>query len=72
MTVKASQKAATKRYEDKNYDKILLRLKKTDITSKENILAHAEKVGESINGYIQKAVENRILSDDAKEDESNE
>lgn len=62
--VSAAQKAATKRFEDKNYDKILLRLQKDSVTSKENIQKHAGKVGESVNGYITKAIENRIKSEE--------
>ena len=62
--VSAAQKAATKRWEDKRYDKILLRLQKDSITSKESIQAHAEKLGESINGYITKAIEARISAQD--------
>lgn len=62
--VSAAQKAATKRFEDKRYDKILLRLQKDSITSKESIQAHAEKLGESINGYITKAIEARIAAQD--------
>ena len=62
--VSAAQKAATKRFEDKRYDKILLRLQKDSITSKESIRAHAEKLGESINGYITKAIEARITAQD--------
>ena len=62
--VSAAQKAATKRFEDKRYDKILLRLQKDSIASKESIQAHAEKLGESINGYITKAIEARIAAQD--------
>lgn len=65
--VSAAQKAATKRFEDKRYDKILLRLQKDSITSKESIQTHAEKAGESLNGYITKAIEARIKAQDNKE-----
>ncbi|WP_432651777.1 hypothetical protein [Huintestinicola sp.] len=65
--VSAAQKAATKRFEDKKYDKILLRLQKDSITSKESIQTHAEKAGESLNGYITKAIEARIKVQDNKE-----
>lgn len=46
--VTEAQKRATRKYEQKNYDKILLRLKKG---TKEKII---DKIGEdaSINGYI--------------------
>lgn len=65
--VSAAQKAATKRFEDKRYDKILLRLQKDSVTSKESIQTHAEKAGESLNGYITKAIEARIKAQDNKE-----
>lgn len=65
--VSAAQKAATKRFEDKNYDKILLRLQKESLTSKESIQKHAERAGESVNGYITKAIEHRIKSELAPE-----
>lgn len=65
--VSAAQKAATKRFEDKRYDKILLRLQKDSITSKESIQTHAEKAGESLNGYITKAIEARIKAQDNNE-----
>lgn len=64
--VSAAQKAATKRFEDKQYDKVLLRLKKDGLTSKESIQTHADKAGESINGYITKAIAARIMSDDSQ------
>lgn len=64
MAVSKAQMAATKKYEDKNYDRILLRLRKDEVTSKANIEAHADKAGESINGYIQKAIRQRIESED--------
>lgn len=67
--VSAAQKAATKRFEDKQYDKVLLRLKKDGLTSKENIQAHADNAGESVNGYITKAIEARIVSDDSQSEE---
>ena len=62
--VSAAQKAATKRFEDKRYDKILLRLQKDSITSKESIQTHADEAGESLNGYITKAIETRIREHD--------
>lgn len=49
-----------KKYEDKAYDKILLRLPKG---RKEEIKAHAESRGESVNGFINRAIENQIERD---------
>ena len=42
-----------KRYEDKAYDKVLVRLPKG---TKENIQAHAEAHSESVNGFINQAI----------------
>ena len=42
-----------KRYEDKAYDKVLVRLPKG---TKENIQAHAEAHSESVNGFINRAI----------------
>ena len=42
-----------KRYEDKAYDKVLVRLPKG---TKENIQAHAEAHRESVNGFINRAI----------------
>lgn len=52
-----------KRYEDKVYDKVLLRLRKETDTSKEMIQAAADAAGESINGYIVQAVRQRMEMD---------
>lgn len=61
MPVSKAQKEATKRFEEKNYDKVLLRLRKDDL-SKEQIQNAAEKCGESINGYVVNAIKMRIKS----------
>ena len=42
-----------KRYEDKAYDKVLVRL---PTGTKENIQAHAEAHSESVNGFINRAI----------------
>lgn len=42
-----------KRYEDKAYDKILVRMPKGQ---KDLIQAHAEAQGESTNGFINRAI----------------
>lgn len=49
-----------KKYEDKAYDKILLRLPKG---RKEELKAHTESRGESVNGFINRAIENQIERD---------
>jgi len=45
--------AANARYDDKAYDKFLVRVPKGQ---KAAIQAAAEQVGESVNGYVNKAV----------------
>lgn len=62
MAVTKAQQAATKKFEDKNYDKVLLRLRK-DKLSKESVQAAANKAGESLNAYITGAVINRMKQD---------
>ena len=52
--------ASIKKYEDKTYDKILLRIPKG---SKEKIQEHAESTGESVNGFIKRAIDETIKRD---------
>ncbi|MDR0325029.1 MAG: S24 family peptidase [Oscillospiraceae bacterium] len=53
---------ATQRYEQKAYDKVLLRLKKGE---RDIITAHATGYSESLNGYITKAIEQRMERESA-------
>ena len=52
--------AANNRYNEKNYDRINIAEKKK---KKAVIKAHAESIGESINGYINKAIDEKIERD---------
>lgn len=49
-----------KRYEDKAYDKILIRMPKGQ---KDLIQAHAEAQGESTNGFINRAISETMERD---------
>ena len=49
-----------KRYQDKAYDKILVRLPKGD---KDIIQAHAESRGESVNAFIKRAIAETIVKE---------
>ena len=49
-----------KRYEDKAYDKVLVRMPKGQ---KELIQAHAEAHGESTNGFINRAISETMERD---------
>ena len=52
--------ASIKRYEDKNYDKILVRIPKGD---REIFKAHAASRGESLNGFIGRSLSETMLRD---------
>ena len=62
MTVSKAQKAATAKYEAKTYDKVLVRMPKG---RKEIIQAHAEAHSESVNGFINRAIDEAIERDES-------
>ena len=62
MPVSQAQKKATAKYEQQNYDKVLLRLEKG---KKDKIKLHAENRGESLNGFINKAIDEKMERDKA-------
>lgn len=64
MPVSKAQQAATARYEDKVYDKVLVRLPKGQ---KEIIKAHAEAQGQSVNGFINEAIDEKMERDKTEE-----
>lgn len=49
-----------KRYEDKAYDKVLVRMPKG---KKEIIQAHTENKGQSVNGFINEAIDEKLERD---------
>lgn len=51
-----------KRYEDKAYDKVLVRFPKG---KKDIIKAHAEAHSESVNGFINRAIDEAIERDES-------
>lgn len=51
-----------KRYQDKTYDKVLVRLSKG---KKEVIQAHAEATGTSVNAFINRAIDETMERDKA-------
>lgn len=55
MVTKA-QKAATTRFEAKNYDKILLRMRKDTEPTRESVTQCAQAAGMSLNAYIMAAI----------------
>lgn len=58
--------AATGRFEKKAYDKILLRVRKDADINGDIIRRHAESRGESINGFLLRAVTEAIKRDNVK------
>lgn len=58
--VSKAQKKATAKYEQNNYDKVLIRFPKGD---KDRIKSHAESKGESLNGFIKRAIDETMERD---------
>ena len=60
MPVSEAQKRANAKYNAKAYDRVELKVKKG---KKETIKAHAEQQGESLNGFINRAIDEAIERD---------
>jgi uncharacterized protein (DUF1778 family) len=58
--VRKSQIKAQSKWEQKVYDKVLLRLRKDQEPTRDTIAAAAAASGESLNEYIINAVKNRL------------
>ena len=58
-TTKAQQKAVQK-YVQEKYDRIVLTMQKGN---RDKIKAHADSVGESVNGFINRAIAETIQRD---------
>lgn len=64
MTVSKAQQKATNKYMAKTYDRINLVVKKG---KREEIKAHAEQRGESVNAFINRAIDETMERDSADE-----
>lgn len=60
MTVSKAQQKATAKYIKNNLDEIKVRVPKG---RKEEIKAHAETKGESVNGFISRAIDETMQRD---------
>lgn len=60
MAISESQRKAVAKYNAANYERIELRVEKGQ---KETIKAHAEAQGESLNGFINRAISTVIEQD---------
>lgn len=64
MAVSKAQQKAVAKYMQQNYDEIKVRVPKG---KKETIKAHAEKNGESLNGFINRAIDETIEAEQKPE-----
>ena len=60
MPVSKAQQKAVAKYMKENYDEIKVRV---DKGKKDSIKAHAETQGESLNAFINRAIENQMKQD---------
>ena len=60
MPVSKAQKKAVAKYEAKAYDKTLIRLQRGQL---DKIRDHAEQRGESLNGFIVRAISEAVQRD---------
>lgn len=60
MPVSKAQQKAVAKYEKENYDKVLVRMEKG---KKEEIKQHATRNGESVNGFINRAIDETMERD---------
>ena len=63
MPVSKAQQKAVHKYVKEKYDRIGLTLPKG---SKDRIKAHAEERGESVNGFVTRAIDETIQRDNEK------
>ncbi|MGM9588025.1 MAG: hypothetical protein ACI3VA_11150 [Candidatus Limivicinus sp.] len=62
MAISDSQKRAVAKYNAANYDRIELRVEKG---KKDIIKTHAEKKGESVNAFINRAIDETMERDNS-------
>lgn len=60
MAVSKAQQKAVAKYMKNNYDELKIRVQKG---RKDIIKAHAEKNGESVNGFVNRAIDETIQRD---------
>ena len=63
MAISDARRRANDKWNAKAYDEIKVRVYKGQ---KDEIKAHAEKQGESVNGFINKAIDEKIERDKEK------
>lgn len=66
MAISESQRKAVAKYNAKSYDEIKVRVSKGN---KDIIKAHAERNGESLNGFVNRAIDETMERDKANKTE---
>ena len=69
MAISESQRKAVAKYNAKSYDEIKVRVSKGN---KDIIKAHAEGKGESLNGFVNRAIDEAMERDKANKTEYSE
>lgn len=65
MAISKAQQKAVHKYVKNNYDRIEVTVKKGE---KDRFKAHAEQQGETLNGFINRAIEETLQRDSEKEE----
>ena len=65
VSIRPSQRKAVAKYNAANYDRVELRVEKGQ---KDVIKAHAEARGETLNGFVNRAIAETIERDAAREE----
>ena len=65
MSISKAQQKATAKYVRQNYDRIEVKVPKGD---KEVLQAHAQEQGESLNKFINRAIDEQIKRDTTHEE----
>lgn len=65
MTVSKAQQKAVNKYVKEKYDRILVTMPKG---KKESVQTHAEAMGESVNGFINRAIKETMERDSDKQE----
>lgn len=67
MSISKAQQKATAKYVRQNYDRIEVKVPKGD---KEVLQAHAQAQGESLNKFINRAINEQMVRDTADKEQS--